>query len=422
MQVVCVFFPQPVKEILQSVAEVSLLFTPQIAVSDEAIFLEVEGSRNLFRYEECILRLRQWLSEQRYCARVSMARDIPTALAFAKFQAHDKEALPLEAISCYFSPFKSEEFKGLEKLRELGLNILSDFQGLPIQELASRFGKEALWARDRIAFAGALPWPRFSFEPKLVERADFECAAQIEQLEPVLFLLKQVLDRILLRLYNRQEKLQAFDLIFHFDPLARNKLTDQIHSFSLPTPQWETKPVYEVIRERLHRSLQDHPLEEALEGVSLAVREIAPGLESNRDFFSKEEEAREGWGAVTARIRERLGNDAAFLAAPRARLLPEASWSIANSLRDEGVQVKAPLRPLRLFQPAIAIERKGLCLKSKKQTWKILSFSAAERITGEWWLGGFFRDYFRVETGHEELWIFRTSEKTDSLFLHGIFD
>lgn len=422
MQIVCIFFPSPDIKAIQSVAEISLVFTPQIAVSDEAVFLEIGGSEKLFSKEECVLRLRQWLTDNQFKARVSLASDIPTALAYAKYQVAAKSHLPLEAITCYISPFQKSDFKSVKRFRELGLNTLTDFTALPIRELASRFGKDAITARDRISTAGSLPWPRFKIDEALTERADFDCSAQIESLEPVMFLVKQLLDRIFLRLYNRQEKLQSFDFSFHFDRLARNRVPDRKLSFQLPTAQSETKPVFEVVYERLNRALQDQPLEDALEGVSVTILETAPSLQSNRDFFSKEEEAKEGWGAVTARIRERLGQEAAIRAIPFARLLPEASWGAASSLDEVGVEVKAPLRPLRLFSPAIPIKRRGLELRTRNQCWKILSFSGPERISGEWWLGGFFRDYFRVETGRDELWLYRTNEDAGDLLLHGIFD
>ena len=77
-----------------------------------------------------------------------------------------------------------------------------------------------------------------------------------------------------------------------------------------------------------------------------------------------------------------------------------------------------PARPLRLFPPE-PLARRGDLLESRKRRWRILSFLGPERVSGEWWLGGFARDYYQVETETERLWVFRSG---GGLFLHGIFD
>lgn len=416
MRVLCLL-PEP-RESIPRLAEACLVFTPQISVSDEAIFLEIGASGNLFSEADCVRELGHILHSFGMKARLALADDIPTSLAFARHQIFAKEELSVEALADFIQPFSPEPFLAAAHFRRLGIDTVGALLRLPRRELASRFGKEALLALERIYSAKGLPWPRFTPPELVLERADFDCAAQIETLEPVLFLVKTVLGRAFTRLLARRKKLVAFDLLFHFDRFSRIPQKTRGFPFRFPTPQSEAQAVLRVIQERLHAELAKHPLEDALEGVSFLAVDTAPFLDAQKDFFTRAEEEKEAVGSLMARLKERLGDGRAFFAQAMPRRLPEASWRRTEQPAPHTV-IPTPTRPLRIFSKPEPLQRRGDRLHGKKKSWRILKFEGPEKLSGEWWLNFFEREYFRVVTEEEDLWVFRSR---DGLYLHGVFD
>ena len=171
---------------------------------------------------------------------------------------------------------------------------------------------------------------------------------------------------------------------------------------------------------------ENRPLEDTLEGVSIFVTDTAPFHEAQRDFFSKREEEGLAWAALVGRLHERLGQAKAFLAMPAPRLLPEASWGKTLDEQERGTPMSVPLRPLRLLDPPLRLQRVGDQLVGHELRWRFTGFHGPEKLSGEWWLGGFEREYFSVETQTgETLWVFTAPGKENApreLWLHGIFD
>ncbi|MGZ6469353.1 MAG: hypothetical protein ACXWQJ_18775 [Bdellovibrionota bacterium] len=419
MVVVCVLLKEDFTK-LPTLAEACLAFSPQIALSHEAVFVEVAGSLQLFSLEQCFIRLQEIVETFGLKATISSATDLPSALAFARYGISVRERLPLEALSDYLSPFAPSDFSPASLLRKLGLNTLGDFLQIPLREIPSRFGKDGSHAYAKIFDAKRIAWPRFVPPARIEEKAELDFAARIENLEPVFFILKGLIDRIFFRLFARAEMLTAFRLRFRLNRLAgaRERLVEVV----LPLPQSDPKGVLLFLQDRIANELQKRPLEDLLESVTLEVTDTAPFRNAQKDFFSKVEEEKEAWASLVARLRERLGENSTFLAAPAPRLLPEAAWKKSLEPGKAELLPHVPLRPLRILRTPLPLRREGNYLRCQSRSWGIQAFEGPERVRGEWWLGGFAREYFCVETmGGEKLWVFREINET-ALFLHGIFD
>jgi protein ImuB len=424
MRVICLLLQDHLNR-RSSLAEASLVLTPQVAVGSDAVFLEISASHHLFTETECVERLQHSLQVLGCNAKFGFASDPGTALAFARYGLKQRDQLPVAALGDFLHPFAPAPWAKAELLEQLGIRTLGDFLQIPRQEIASRFGKEALFALSRVQNAGGIAWPRFAPEERIEERVDFDCAAQIHNFEPVAFLLKTAVDRVFLRLHSRRLKLAQCQVNFHLNRFSEAR--ERRSLVSLPIPQSDSKNVFALLNERLRKELELEPLENSLEGISLSVTETAPFPDAQRDFFSKTEEEHEAWGALVARLRERLGEQSSFLAIPTPRLLPEASWQ--KGIRAEaGTLVDVPLRPLRLLNPPVPLRRLGDRLSSVYRNWKIQAFEGPEKLMGEWWTNGFQREYFRVRTQEgATLWVFSTPAANEPgaprrLYLHGIFD
>lgn len=401
------------RECLPALAEACLAFSPQVALGEEAVFAEIGASHRVISPDEVLDRLARLLKESGIQAKVATAGDLPSALAFARYGTGRREGLPVEALADYFSPFRPAVFSPAPLFRKLGVETLEDFLRVPRAEIPSRFGREGWEAYERYLRAEEIAWPRFVPEEKVCERADFDFASRIESLEPLLFLLRHILHRIFLRLNARREKIVDFDIFLHLNRFSSDRA--RVSEVRLPLPQSDQKALLQLLQERLGKELQLRPLEEALEGVSVRVLATAPAHDNQRNFFSKVEEEREALSSLMARLKERAS---VFSAAPAPRLLPEASWK-RTVLPEKGELVECPPRPLRLLPSPLPLRRQGEILSSAGRRWAILGFHGPERLKGEWWLGGFEREYYRVDTETESLWVFRASGR---LFLHGVFD
>lgn len=421
MLVVCVLLQKDFPR-LPALAEACLTFSPQVAVSHEAVFIEVSRSAQLFTLEQCLERLREIVEAFGLGAVISHAADLPSSLAFARFGIFRRESLPLEALPDYLSPFAPSDFSPADLLRKLGLRTLGDLLCVPLTEIPSRFGKEGTQAYIRILEAKRIAWPRFVPPEKIEEAAELDFAARIESLQPVFFILKGLIDRIFFRLFARDVMLMSFRLRFSLNRLARSGARERLVEVNLPLPQSDPKGVLQFLQERITKELELRPLEDALERVSLEVLETAPFRNAQRDFFSKMEEEKEAWASLVARLQEKLGEGSVFLAAPAPRLLPEAAWKKSLEPGQEELMPVVPPRPLRMLRNPLPLQRQGNFLRCQKRSWGIVAFIGPERLRGEWWLGGFKREYFCVDTiAGERLWVFRETGETE-LFLHGIFD
>ncbi|MGZ3653974.1 MAG: hypothetical protein ACXVCS_00385 [Bdellovibrionota bacterium] len=423
MKVVCALM-RPGENRGQALAEACLAFSPQVALGTDAAFVEIEGSRQLFGEEECIRRLKDMLELLDLKAKIAVASSVPAALAFARYGVTEVDRLPVAALADFLAPFAPQPFPELEVFHKLGVATIGDFKKIPRAQIPSRFGKQGLLAYERLLDAGRVAWPRWAPAERLEERVDFDCAAQIHSFEPVLFLLKSAFQRIFLRLYARRLKLAGFRVTFHLNKFTAG--AERVTEIALPLPQSELKSVVLLTAECLSKELENRPLEDSLEGVSVLVTDTAPFHEAQRDFFSKREEENLAWASLVGRLEERLGPQKAFLATPSPRLLPEASWGKTLDETERGTLVTVPLRPLRLLEPPLRLQRLGQELVSAQRRWRFTGFHGPEKLRGEWWLGGFEREYFHVETAEgETLWVFTAPISPGGprgLWLHGLFD
>src|SRR3989344_1377558 len=143
MRVVCVLVQKDLA-LLPSFAEACLVFSPQIALSEEAVFIEISGAQKLFSFAECLTHLERMTAAFGLHGRISCAPDPASALAFARYGKQDRDPLPIEALADFLQPFSPLPFASAPLFRSLGVATIGDFLRLPRRELSMRFGKEGL--------------------------------------------------------------------------------------------------------------------------------------------------------------------------------------------------------------------------------------------------------------------------------------
>lgn len=407
--------------VLSSLADHCWRWTPQIAVGQDALFLEIGKCEALYSERTILLRLKVLAERWERCWQVAVADDLPTALALARWRVA-KEALPVEALADYLSPFSptTELAPMVKSLHRMGIHYLRDFLSLPRKKILSRFGKDALFAAQLVEDASHLPWPRWEPEERIQERVESETLQPLDNLEPLFFLMRTVIERVVGRLHGRGEAASRVEMRLILD---RHSL-EPVRSFvlELPVPQTAASAFLQELRERCERELNRKPLESGLAAVEFEVLERAPGRWIQRDFFQRKEMEREQWESLLLRMQEKLGKDRFWYAEPVAHQRPEKTWK--KSLRppeDLGLPIAA--RPTRLLRRPERLRRiEHFLLGSDGKRWKVLKEEGSEILNGGWWaLNPFWREYFRViADGGEVLWIFRTPGGEE--WLHGFFD
>ncbi len=440
---------------LEKIAEACLLYSPRVALRPgEAVFLETGSCR--FLYSRETLRARLLLLARRFGfePKIAFAADPATALALARFGLEKPNRLPLEALPDFAGPFGGGGDQagalsaGVERLRLLGLSTLDEFLGLPGAQLGNRFPAAMAGVWQKLREGAPEPWPLFTPAPALKEEAGLVGggdAAGLADLESLAFFLGACMGRLMARLRGRGLRLSALGLELRLEGGSRRAWT-----LRLPLPQGSAREACRLARERLAWEFQLRPLAAPAEALKLEALETAPGLSRQANLFSRLEEERERFNSLADRLAQKLGPKGAFLARPRQRYLPEASWTRvleetawpAPPRRDFDVPEPLARRPLRLLPRALKLKSGGGLLEAADgRRWRPTEWGWPERLSGEWWtspeFSGFCRDYYRLATAEGvHLWVFRLpgpagGEPVDPLpfdqageefYLHGYFD
>jgi len=435
MRVVCLLFRetaaegQCIRDLLPKIAEAVYRYSPQVALAREAVFLEIEKCRGLYREDSLLARLERVTNRFGVSPMISIAPDLPTALASARYRQKKRGLLPIEALEDYLDPFRKEDvlFKMIESLKRLGVQTLEQFEALPQGEVTSRFGKLSFLVRERLKRPSQIPWPHFSLPERLFERRVFYSDEGIEGLDALVFVLKGLVDRLCLRMRGRSEKIAALGLVFRMEAYSTLKSPERKWVFHFPIPQIRSHGILDLLRERLDFDFSQEPLGAPVLEVELEVKESAPGGGAQRDFFQKKEEEREEWESLVMRLTQKLGLPCVFLASLQERYLPEKGWERCLDLKQkttEEVSATLPLpeRPLRLLKQPVPLIRYGRSLTYGALRWRVKEWDGPEVLSGEWWDEEYHREYYRVSTLEgEELWLFRKTGETRT-YLHGFFD
>jgi len=451
MRVLCVLIEGG--KCLHEIAECCYRWTPQIALREgEAIFLEVGSCQRIYNEETLFLKIKALLKRFGVRGRVGIGDDPALSLCYARLgepRGVPLRELPLQALYDVASPFKKDKalFKETEQLvavlQKLGLRNLEEFLKLSPSSLSSRFSDLGIELHRRLKGSRtSLLWPSYIPPEKIEEKMNLDDFENCQTLEPLLFLIKNLVTRSMARLAGRSERVTRFELELELEKHSFVKTARRHWSFSLPLPQGSVSSLLPLIHERLQTDFQRQPLDSCVRHMKLSIVETVPGQYGQKNFFNKREEEQEAWNSLMARLCQKLGKEHTFVASPTEGYRPESGWKKSwpeshqvEKTKDEalhatlnGIELPFPQRPLRLLKAPVPLFKVQNTLiqssENESKRWEIHNWDGPERLQGEWWSGAdaLKRDYFRVgtETG-EELWIFRIPD-SDKLFLHGYFD
>ena len=260
------------------------------------------------------------LSEAGYRARCVVASERFTAQAMAKFGGQPITVVgPRDAASLAPLPLQALEVGWLglgatAPFRALGLTTLGELAGLASGALVARFGAMGLHAArlcraddDSRFIAHALP-------EQVHESVQLDWPA--EHLEPLLFALKTIVDRVCGRLQGRQQAAVQLTVTLTLESRQRQPVP-----LRLARPTSQAKLLLELIRHRL----TDLTVNQPITALEVLIDEAC--AEPGRQLMLGDAPAGEAeLEVVLSRLQSALGPDTLFSAVPQAQHRPEDGW------------------------------------------------------------------------------------------------
>ncbi len=342
--------------------------------------------------------------------------------------------------------------------RALGLSTLGELAGLPSGALVGRFGAMGLQAARLCRGEDDSRFVPDVLPEVLEETVQLDWPA--EALEPVLFALKMLVDRLCGRLQGRQQAAVRLTVTVGLEggpPL--------VVPLVLARASAESRLLVELIRHRLTDLTVEQPI------TTLHLRVDEASADHGRQLVLGDAPAGEvELEVVMSRLQSALGEEALFSAEPVATHRPEAGLKPTPlSLRERGegrgegrtqpqpqVQVPEPpsaapgtwpkrkpkterhgtlslpaleSRPPRLFKHPTPLETEldpagtlhHVTLAGQRR--RVEALTGPERLVGAWWSPDpFSRDYYRLQLeGVGQLWVFRDGED-GAFYAQGVFD
>lgn len=426
---------------LLALGECLLCVAPQFQVSvPDGLWLEASAAA-LWQGEEGLCkRALEICASQGFRAAAAVASQAFTARALARNASKPIQIIP----SCESAgALSSLPLAALEEsaplmvaaLGSLGLTTLGEVASLPVGAVVARMGAAGLHVHrlcrgeDDAAFvATALP-------EVLEEGIDLDWPA--ESLEPLLFALKTILDRLCARLSGRRKAAVRLTLTIKLDPTGEVKV-----GLVLARPCARSKLLLDLTRHRIADLSLPHPI------ASLQIRvDESCDEPGNQLALGDHPEGDSALEVVLSRLSTALGEQSLFAAEVKPSHRPESAYvpqPFRPPARDGGLvagtrgrvapspaQLDPALaeRPARIFSRPASLEVDldpegelvGARFLGKRR--KATAIAGPERLCGEWWgEDAYNRDYYRVHfEGFGPTWIYRDT-RDGQFYLQGMFD
>jgi protein ImuB len=328
-----------------------------------------------------------------------------------------------------------------ETLRALGLRTIGEFARLGAEDVERRWGEVGL-AAWRLARGEDQRRPGLTRvdTPRAVTT---ELHPSVSTTEPVLFLVRAALDRLVTGLLADGRAAATLALTLGLDdvrnalpvPTRQHTITREIR---LPRPLARAVPLLE----RCRALLDDWPLTAPVCSVTLAITATAPLSGAQGELLDPAWRDPAAADAAFARLRATLGTDAVVRPVTRDTHHPDrsATWvRVDDSFGDAAFIAPRKAAPathvlhpaLRRLDPPEQVEVAVEDEMPRAVRWRgrwlpVARAIGPERLAGDWWDEGYARDYWRCEDDHGGLALMvyhdRHASAPDAWYLQGWFD
>jgi protein ImuB len=274
-------------------------------------------------------------------------------------------------------------------LHKWGIHTLGQLAALDKEELRARLGPEAvrLWER---ANGTAIRLLKFVQLPESFEES-FEFEHEIENAEPLLFMLRRFLEQLAVRLSLIYLVAKELTLRIRF---ANKQIYERV--FKIPQPANDVDLLFRMLHTHLENFRSEHPIV----AVALSAQPIKPASQQFGLFETALRNPQQLYETL-ARLTALLGHDRVGTPVLEETHRPDAfriepfDWGQNDKIRmskDEGTPEKIDVRPrtvaLRRFRPPVATSifvSEHRHLEGKKIRGQILDQNGPFLLSGNWW-------------------------------------
>lgn len=310
----------------------------------------------------------------------------------------------------------------LERLSLWGLRTLGQLATLPPGALASRLPEEGPRLARLCRGEEQLAFPTSGIIPDDPEEVSLDLEHPTDALEPLLFLFKSLLDKLLVQVARTRRALALLLIVLRLDDRSETR-----HQIAPATPSLDGRVLMDLIRLWLSSS----PLPSAIASVRLvAARVEAPTTRQPQLLDRRREQMDDALHRAASRLASAFGAENVLRPVLVDTLRPEARlrWVPFETPPPKPERppppADAPAQALKLFSPPEPVEWRGNRLRrAGVAAWKILEVDGPQRLSGEWWEDtAFDRSYYWLTgVNGERLWVFR-NESDGRFHLQALVD
>jgi protein ImuB len=411
-----------------ALADLGYAFAARVQHEGDCVFFAVDDLGQIYPSEQAILQ-----AAQAQAARVGL--DIRAAVASSKGVARlATRARSLAVVPpggartrAFLAPLPVRLFAGDEELREAlerwGIRTAGQLAALDIAEVALRLGEAGARACRLARGEDDEPFvPRFPADG-IEEGLDLDYG--IAELEPLAFLLRGLIDRILQRLACRSLACAGLTVRLALDPRGLD-----VRNVPVAAPTRETATLLDLLRLDLARKPPPAPVV-GLRLLALPAR-VRP---TQLDLLRPAGPAPERLAATVARLAALVGPENVGAPAVVDTWREEAVALVPFSGRNDRPVAEAPrgappLLTIRRLRPPEEIEvlmgrDEPTALRGKQTTARILVAAGPYRVSGEWWSDdryGWAREYWNVHASDGAVYRIHRDQRDGRWFLDGYFD
>ena len=409
-----------------ALADLGYAFAARVQHEGDSVFFAVDDLGQLHPSEPAVLQ-----AAQAQAARVGL--DIRAAVASSKgvarlaTRAREIAVVPPGGARtrAFLAPLPVRLFAADEELRETlerwGIRTAGQLAALDIAEVALRLGEAGARACRLARGEDDEPFvPRFPADG-IEEGLDLDYG--IAELEPLAFVLRGLIDRILQRLACRSLACAGLTVRLALDPRGLD-----VRNVPVAAPTRETATLLELLRLDLARKPPSAPVV-GLRLLALPAR-VRP---TQLDLLRPAGPAPDRLATTVARLAALVGpeNVGAPATVDTWREEAVALQPFVAASDDGRAPGAAPLAlTIRRLRPPEEIEvlmgrDEPTALRGKQTTARILVAAGPYRVSGEWWSDdryGWAREYWNVHASDGAVYRIHRDQRDGRWFLDGYFD
>jgi len=318
-----------------------------------------------------------------------------------------------------------------ELIALFGLENAAQLAALPAGELARRLGQEGAELEQLLGGGGRpFAWPREEMVPVEAERAALELEEPVEDLEPLLFLGKSLVDRILAAVAAGRRVVAELSVVARLDD--RSEAT---HVLRPAEPTLEARPILDLFR----LWLENRPFRAPVLGLEMTATGARPASARQLSLYhQREEQEAAALDRAVARLSAAFGASCVVRPVLVDTFRPETrlEWATFESPRsDAGAASRSRSEPgsgsgtpmvMRLGSPEPVEwqKEKDMLRRVGQAAARVVSSEGPVRLCGEWWQKGssFDRSYYWLTLADGSLcWVYR-DHQDGRHYLHGVAD